>query len=160
MNENPVKKNLTKSLWLRAIVYALYASTAWAFTLLAGANSIPESLDVLALVACAFFCVMGGVASFGLLAICRRKGLWGTSEYASALFGRTGIPCLVVLACFIEMDDLCFRVIAQRLLVGYFLTAPVHVWLTIPSESEFQAGYIATIDRRRVQHIVHDDEES
>ena len=143
------KRTLMKSLAGRAVAYAGYASLAWVIALLVGAKTAPDSLSVEDMAFCAAICVFGGVSSFALIAFCRRAGFWGAPEYALALLGRTGIPCVLVLYCLIRMDDECFRAATLRILIVYFLTAPLHVWLTIPSEAEFHKGYVESIDKRR-----------
>ncbi len=139
-----------KSLAGRAAAYVGYASLAWSIALLVGARTAPDSLSVGSMAFCAAVCVLGGVSSFALIAFCRRAGFGGVAEYALALLGRTGVPGVLVLCCLIRMDDECFRAATLRILVAYFLTAPFHVWLTIPSETEFQKGYVETVCKRRV----------
>lgn len=139
-----------KSLASRAVVYVGYASLAWTIALFIGARTAPDSLNLGSMAFCAAICVLGGVSSFALVAFCRRAGFWGVAEYALALLGRTGVPSVLVLCCLIRMDDECFRAATLRILIVYFLTAPFHVWLTIPSEDEFQKGYVETIDKRRI----------
>ena len=138
-----------KSLAGRAAVYVGCASLAWTVALFVGARTTPDSLSVGSMAFCAAICVLGGLSSFALIAFCRRAGFLGFAEYALALLGRTGIPSVLVLCCLIRMDEECFRAATLRILIVYFLTAPLHVWLTIPSEAEFHKGYVESIDKRR-----------
>lgn len=131
----------------RSTVYAVYSAVVWGVVLFVsdGALSEPGGMRTLACVAVA--CVLGAVSSFAVLAFCRRRRMVGLPEYFGAAIGRTGVPCCLVLVFLITMDEETARVATYRVLAAYFLTAPIHVWLTIPSESEFQKRY-AELDEK------------
>ncbi len=131
----------------RTIVYTAYAAAVWGVILFL--NSEPEVERVLNYGAIA--CVSGAVSSFAVLALCRRFRLIGLPEFLGAAIGRTCVPCCFVLACLANLDEQIVRTASFRILAAYFLTAPVHVWLTIPRESEFQRRYLA-LDEKRQSH--------
>ena len=146
---NSFAELLTKNLSRRAVTYFVYALLTWLITSVLSAKTFTNPPSVRTTVVCAFVCVMGGVLSFVLLAVCRRLFFWGVPEYAVASFGRTGVPSLLLLVCLVKMDESCFRATTLVVLTAYVLTAPLHVWLTIPPESDFQEGYSRSFDRRR-----------
>lgn len=91
--------------------------------------------------------VLGATASIVAARVCAKRGHLGLPEYFAASIGRTCVPCCLFFVCLITMDEAGTRAITYRILAAYFLTAPVHVWLTLPSEGDIHKELVESMKK-------------
>ena len=123
---------------LRALVYLTYSSVVVFCVARFFRAALGDAFGVFVVVA--VLCALCGAATFAASSLAHRRR-WGVlADYLFALAGRTGVPCCMALICATTRDDASARVLVLRLFVLYALTAPMHVFLTLPRSSRVAAN--------------------
>ena len=116
---------------LHALAFAFYALCAWCAVSFVGAGS-PVVVKLTVLSGGLF--LLGAESYFVLVGYLRKRGVHPFGEYAVAAVSRSGVILLCVLTCLAVCPDDLRRNYAIRVLIAYFATFPVHVWLTLPAK--------------------------
>ncbi len=112
-------------------IFAIFSAITWcvlifAFPMEAEARKL---LSVTATVG-----VMGQLACFVISAICQKTGQLGMVEYLLSMPCRTGGFLICVLISLVFCAEESQKIFAVRVAIGYFITFPVLLALTFPSE--------------------------
>lgn len=116
---------------LYALAFAFYALCAWCAASFVGVGS-PAVVKLTVLSGGLF--LLGAESYFVLAGYLRKRGVHPFGEYAVAAVSRSGVILLCVLTCLAVCPDDLRRNYAIRVLIAYFATFPVHVWLTLPAK--------------------------
>ncbi len=116
---------------LSAFTFAFYSLCIWSAASFVGVGS-PAVVKLTVLSGGLF--LLGAESYFILAGYLRKRGVHPFGEYAVAAVSRSGVILLCVLACLTVCPDDLRRNYAIRVLIAYFATFPVHVWLTLPAK--------------------------
>ncbi len=119
------------NLVVRAGFFAIFSATTWCVLIFA----FPMEADVRKLLGVtAAVGVMGQLACFIISAFCQKTGLLGMVEYLLSMPCRTGGFLIGVLISLVFCAEESQKIFAVRVAIGYFITFPVLLALTFPSE--------------------------
>ena len=110
-----------------ATTHAIYSGVLW-FVVVARANASGLARLVAAI------CWLGGLATFAIRAVAPRRGWNALLEFALAATLRTATPACCALACVLCFDREEARAVVWRILIAYFATAPVALFLAFPRD--------------------------
>ena len=119
------------SLLFRASVYTAYAFLVWSALIVFGATNV-ETRVMLGKFAAAV--VIASALSFVLSAFWRKRSAYGFEEYLFSALGRTGVALVCAFVGLASLPQSARRAFAALTLVGYFATAPLHVWASLLPE--------------------------
>jgi len=116
----------------RIVAFCLWATCVWV-----GVATIGVDVETVGNFVADVGCVVVSVA--GLTLVFQgwlRKSNGIITGYAVALLGRTLVPLITTAVALFCCEECFRREAAIRVLIGYFGSAPVHVWASIPCEKE------------------------
>ena len=124
-------KPVRVSLFRRGAAYTVYAFCVWmALALFGSTDSRTQILTGII----GSISLLAGALTFVSSAYWRGRSSLGVEEHLFSSVGRTGVllACTAVGLSFLPTCSR--RNFAALVLIGYFTTAPLHVWLSIPED--------------------------
>ena len=124
-------KSRRAPLFFRALAYTAYASLVWSALTFFGSAFFPTQV-LLGKIGTA--AVLANALTFVSSAYCRKRSSFGLEEYLFSALCRTGVLLICTLGGVAYLPQGARRAFATLVLIGYFATAPLHVWVSLPSE--------------------------
>lgn len=131
VKEQQVNTTEKKALFPRAIVFLLFSIFVWfGVVFLLFIDDFTRTL----LLTTAVVATISQTSCFVLSAYCRKTKKMGYEEYLLSIPLRTGIVLVCVLVSLALCEESYRLMYALRVAIGYFITFPVLLVLTFPSE--------------------------
>ena len=119
------------SLLFRSCAYTAYAFLVWSALVFFGSTSV-QTRVLLGIIGAVV--VIANALTFVLSAYWRKRSAFGLEEYLFSAFCRTGVMLVCALVGLASLPQCARRAFAELTLIGYYATAPLHVWASLPPE--------------------------